>query len=95
MLEIYFSELFSYITNPKACFQARKIRLPFFSYRSLLLSTSILNDSALTLCNMCDTGLDVTLLELTKKFPLVTSGYQLNVVILLKLLSSIVHLDML
>ena len=44
MLEIYFSELFSNITNPKACFQARKIRLPFFSYRSLLLSTNVLND---------------------------------------------------
>ena len=30
VLEIYFSELFSNITNPKVCFQARKIRLPFF-----------------------------------------------------------------
>ena len=30
VLEIYFGELFSNITNPKACFQARKIRLPFF-----------------------------------------------------------------
>ena len=30
MLEIYFNELFSNITNPKACFQASKIRLPFF-----------------------------------------------------------------
>ena len=38
------SELFSNITNPKACFQVRKIRQPFFSYRSLLLSTSVLND---------------------------------------------------
>ena len=47
MLEIYFSELFSNINNPKACFQARKIRLPFFSYRSLLLSTSVLNDKQL------------------------------------------------
>ena len=45
MLEIYFSQLFSNITNPKACFKAHKIRLPFFSYRSLLLSTSVLNDS--------------------------------------------------
>ena len=38
--------------------------------------------SALTLCNVCDAGLDVILLELTKQFPLVTSVYQLNVVIL-------------
>ena len=38
--------------------------------------------SALTLCNMCDAGLDVTLLELIKQFPLVTSGYQLIVVVL-------------
>ena len=44
MLEIYFNELFSSIANLKACFQTRKIRLPFFSYRSLLLSTSVLND---------------------------------------------------
>ena len=34
----------SNIANLKACFKARKIRLPFFSCRSLLLSTSVLND---------------------------------------------------
>ena len=38
--------------------------------------------SALTLCNMCDTGLDVTLLELVKQPQLVISGYQFIVLIL-------------
>ena len=47
MLEIYFGELFSNITNPKACFQARKIRLPFFHIDPYyyILSTSLLNES--------------------------------------------------
>ena len=41
-----FQSAFSNIANPKACFKVRKIWMPFFSYRSLLLSTSVLNDYA-------------------------------------------------
>ena len=41
---MHFSQLFSSIAYFKVCFEVRKIRLPFFSCRSLLLSTSVLND---------------------------------------------------
>ena len=45
MLEIHFSQLFSNSDYFKACFKARKIRLPFFSHRFLLLTTSVLNNN--------------------------------------------------
>ena len=38
--------------------------------------------SASTLCNMCDAGLDVTLLELVNQPQLVISGYQLIILVL-------------
>ena len=43
---MHFSRLFSSIAYFKVCFEAHKIRLPliFISCRSLLLSTSVLND---------------------------------------------------
>ena len=44
---MHLSQLFSSIAYSKVCFKAHKIWLPFFSCRSLLLSTSILNDSLL------------------------------------------------
>ena len=48
---MHFSWLFSSIAYFKACFEAHKIRLPFFSCRSLLLSTSILNDTSYNNCS--------------------------------------------
>ena len=45
MLEIHFSQRFLNIAYFKVHFEVSKIRLLFFSYRSLLLSTSILNDT--------------------------------------------------
>ena len=45
MLEIHLSQRFSNIAYFKARFEVHKIWLPFFSYRSPLLSTSILNDT--------------------------------------------------
>ena len=44
LLKMHFSRLFSSTAYFKVCFEMCKIRLPFFSCRSLLLSTSIFND---------------------------------------------------
>ena len=42
---MHFSQLFSSIAFLKVCFKVHKIWLPFFSCQSLLLSTSVLNDT--------------------------------------------------
>ena len=48
VLEVYFSLLFLNNEYVRACFVVCKIRSPFFSCRSLLLGTSISNDTCLT-----------------------------------------------
>ena len=42
VLEMHFNRLFSSIASFKVCFLVRKMRLPFFSCQSLLLSTTVL-----------------------------------------------------
>ena len=44
VLKVHFSRLFSNKVYFRACFEMRKIQLPFFSCQSLLLSTNALND---------------------------------------------------
>ena len=50
---MHFIWLFSSIAYFRVCFEAHKIRLPFFSCRSLLLSTSVLNDCVCVCVHAC------------------------------------------
>ena len=47
---MHFGWLFSSKACLKACFKVGKVRLQFFPYLSLLLSTSVLNDIHICVC---------------------------------------------